>query len=68
MHLLQQLRDGFKPQILPAALTLQKILGLSTHFIPTSYLPGLHSPRRHLNLHFNNKIQDLGFTFSMKDH
>lgn len=32
MHLLQQLRDGFKPQILPAALTLQKILGLSTHF------------------------------------
>lgn len=68
MHLLQQLRDGFKPQILPAALTLQKIPGLSTHFIPASYLPGLRSLRHHLNLHFNDKIQEFGFTSSVKNH
>lgn len=40
MHLLQQLRDGFEPQILPAALTLQNIVRLSQR---TSFLHALYS-------------------------
>jgi len=52
MHLLQQLRDGFKPQIHPAALTLQKIVCLSTDFIPTCYLPSLPYPAAMSELSF----------------